>query len=82
MSEQDQDNAYINKDGSVKQEILEQQQADLASSANRHNVDPELVDKLLSEVNEQGYVIIHDLIDQETITKIHNIESCISEFYK
>ncbi len=35
-----QERAYINADGSVKADIIAEQQASLAMSAQRHNVDP------------------------------------------
>ena len=62
--------AYINPDGSVKAEIIAEQQASLAMSAQRHNVDPKLVDALMEEVNKHGYVIIPNLVSRELMNNI------------
>jgi ectoine hydroxylase-related dioxygenase (phytanoyl-CoA dioxygenase family) len=62
--------AYLEADGSVRAELLAQQQAALADSARAHGVDPAEVERLLSVVDEQGFVILHDLISQEGIDRI------------
>jgi ectoine hydroxylase-related dioxygenase (phytanoyl-CoA dioxygenase family) len=62
--------AYINPDGTVKAEIIAEQQASLAMSAQRHNVDPKLVDALMEEVNKHGYVIIPNLVSRELMNNI------------
>jgi len=62
--------SYINEDGTIRQEILEEQQAALAESAERHGVDADLVRSSIAEVHEQGFVILHDLIDEATIERI------------
>jgi hypothetical protein len=62
--------AYIEADGSVRAELLAQQQAALADSARVHGVDPAEVERLLSVVDEQGFVILHDLISHEVIDRI------------
>ena len=64
------DSVFINPDGSVKAEIIAEQQASLAKSAERHNVDPKLVDALMEEVNKQGFVIIPNLLPRETMEAI------------
>jgi ectoine hydroxylase-related dioxygenase (phytanoyl-CoA dioxygenase family) len=61
---------YINDDGSVKSEILAQQQAMLAASAERHGVDKAYVEQLLKEVHENGYVIIPHMMSREIIDRI------------
>jgi hypothetical protein len=65
-----QERAYINPDGSVKADIIAKQQASLAMSAQRHNVDPQLVDALMEEVNKHGYVIIPNLVSREMMEGI------------
>ncbi len=62
--------SYINEDGSVKADIIANQEAALASSAQSHGVDPDYVEELLAEVNENGYVIIPDLIPQQVVENI------------
>jgi ectoine hydroxylase-related dioxygenase (phytanoyl-CoA dioxygenase family) len=62
--------SYINADGSVKAEIFQQQQAKLAASAKTHNVDAQRVESLIAEVNEKGYVIIHDLLPMGVMDSI------------
>jgi hypothetical protein len=62
--------AYLEADGSVRPELLAQQQAALADSARVHGVDPAEVERLLSVVDEQGFVILHDLISHEGIDRI------------
>ena len=64
--------AYINDDGTVRAEILAEQEASLADSARRHGVDPERVESLLAAVQEDGYVIVPDLISQELIARIRS----------
>lgn len=63
-------NLYIKADGSVKDDILAQQQAALAASAERHGVDKDLVDRLMKEVRENGYVIIKNLVPREQMEAI------------
>ena len=65
-----QERAYINQDGSVKADIIAEQQASLAMSAQRHNVDPQLVDALMAEVNKHGFVIIPNLVSREMMDGI------------
>ena len=62
--------AYIDEDGTVRPELLREQQAALASSAARRGVDPARVDVLLGEVLENGYVILPDLIGADVIERI------------
>ncbi len=58
----------INADGSVKAEILAEQEAGAAE--NIHGVDEALVESLLKEVHAQGYVIIHDLLPKAQVEAI------------
>lgn len=64
--------AYIGEDGTILPEVLEAQRAALAASAQRHGVDPERVRSLIERVNDDGYVIVHDLIGEEVIDRIRN----------
>jgi ectoine hydroxylase-related dioxygenase (phytanoyl-CoA dioxygenase family) len=66
------DRAYINEDGSIKTEILEQQEAALAASARAHGVDEGRVRSLLSAVQEDGYVVIPDMIPESAIDQIRS----------
>jgi ectoine hydroxylase-related dioxygenase (phytanoyl-CoA dioxygenase family) len=72
--------AYINEDGSVKANILEQQEATLEASANTHGVDKAYVDGLMAEVEENGYVIIPDMIPQEVVENIRSESAPLLEY--
>jgi hypothetical protein len=61
---------YVNADGSLRQEILAEQQAARAAAARRRGVDEPSVDALLRAVGEQGYVIIPELLDRQTMLAI------------
>jgi len=61
---------YINKDGTVKEEILAMQEFARAMSAKRHGYDQPYIDKLILEVEESGFVMLHDVISQEIIENI------------
>ncbi len=62
--------AYTNEDGTVRAEILAEREAALAASAEMHGFDDRLVDGLLATVQEQGYVILRDLISEDVIEAI------------
>ena len=62
--------AYINEDGSVKAEILAEQDAALAASARARGVDEQRVESLLAEVQENGYVILPDMISRAVMDDI------------
>ncbi len=64
------DRAYINEDGSIKPEVLAAQQAALAASAAKHKVDADEVNRLMAQVNENGYVIIPELMSPEFMTDL------------
>lgn len=64
------DGQYINEDGSVKDEILAMQEAALEASAQRWGYEKPYIDSLLAEVDEQGFVILRDLISQEVMDRI------------
>ena len=64
------DGQYINEDGSVKDEILAMQEAALEASAQRWGYEKPYIDSLLAEVDEQGFVILRDLISQEVMGRI------------
>lgn len=59
------DRSYTNADGSVRDEIREQQQQAAAASAKLHKVDPAEVEALLAETMDKGYVIIPELVPRE-----------------
>lgn len=61
---------YINEDGTIRPEILAEQKAALAASARERGVDPAAVEAAMAEVNENGFVILHDLISDEVIDRI------------
>jgi ectoine hydroxylase-related dioxygenase (phytanoyl-CoA dioxygenase family) len=62
--------AYIGEDGAILPEVRAQQEASLASSAERHGVDADRVRSLADQVHEQGFVLLHDLIDADAIERI------------
>ena len=61
---------YSNEDGSLKNERGAGQASTAADSARRRNVDAKLVESLLGEVHEHGYVIITELVSRETMAGI------------
>jgi ectoine hydroxylase-related dioxygenase (phytanoyl-CoA dioxygenase family) len=62
--------AYINADGSLRDDLLAEQRAARGTSAQRHGVDEQRVASLLAEVHERGYVIIPELVPRETMAAI------------
>ena len=54
---------YVKPDGTVREEILAEREA--AAAERDRALDLELVESLLGEVNEKGYVIIPELISGE-----------------
>jgi ectoine hydroxylase-related dioxygenase (phytanoyl-CoA dioxygenase family) len=62
--------SYTNPDGSVKADIVAEQEAAAAASARKHNVDEKLVESLLGEVQANGYVIIPELIPGDALAHI------------
>jgi ectoine hydroxylase-related dioxygenase (phytanoyl-CoA dioxygenase family) len=64
--------AYINEDGTVREEILAEQRAALAASAEAHGVERAQVEVLISDVKKNGFVIIRDLISPEVIDRIRS----------
>lgn len=64
--------AYIQKDGTIRPEILAEQRAARAASAEAHGVDEAQVEALLSVVQEDGYVILPDLISRDVIAAIRS----------
>ncbi len=58
---------FINEDGSVKAEVVAMRRAAAAASAARHGVEESLVDTLISEVQERGYIIIPKLISTDVM---------------
>jgi ectoine hydroxylase-related dioxygenase (phytanoyl-CoA dioxygenase family) len=61
------DRVFINEDGSVRDEIVAEREAAMASSAERHGVDAAQVDGLIAEVEERGYVIIPELMPRDVL---------------
>lgn len=62
--------AFTNEDGTVREEIVAEQEAALAASTRAHGVDPDHIAALLDEVHERGFVIIPDMISPEVIETI------------
>jgi ectoine hydroxylase-related dioxygenase (phytanoyl-CoA dioxygenase family) len=61
---------YINEDGTVKNEILAMQEFARAMSAKKHGYEQSYIDQLMAEVEENGFVILHDLLSKEIIEDI------------
>jgi len=61
---------YIDEDGSVKAEILAMQELAKELSAAKHGYERSYIDKLMAEVDKNGYVILHDLISKDIIENI------------
>ncbi len=62
--------AYINPDGSVRSELVAEQEAAAAALVEKRNVDAELVESLLGELHENGYVIVPELLSRGTVESI------------
>ena len=60
---------YINEDGTVKEEILAMQELAKVMSAQKHGYERSYIDQLIAEVEEKGFVILHDIISKELIEK-------------
>ncbi len=63
---------YTNEDGTPKSEIAAMRELRLAHSAQKRGVDAALVEDLMRQVNETGYVIIPELIPNKEIAAIKN----------
>ncbi len=63
-------NVYVNEDGTVKDVVAIQQQKSADSVAEKYNVDKEQLAALTAEVNENGYVIIPELIPKAMMEEI------------
>ncbi|MDJ0788041.1 MAG: phytanoyl-CoA dioxygenase family protein [Myxococcota bacterium] len=61
---------YVDEDGSVLPRAAAGLRAARVESARIHGVDPDRVASILREVDEHGYVILHDLIDADRIERI------------
>lgn len=61
---------YTNDDGSLKNETAAGQSAYAAAAAHRRGVDAQLVERLLSEIQRNGYVIIPELLPRQTMTEL------------
>jgi len=72
--------AYINEDGTVRAEVLADQEAARVAAAEARGVDPRQVDALLAAVDEDGYVIVPDLISHEVIQEIRRAAEPFLEY--
>lgn len=61
---------YINEDGTVKAEILAMQEFAKEMSAAKHGYEKSYIDQLMTEVDKNGYVIIHDMISKNVVDNI------------
>ena len=64
------DRKFINEDGSIKDDILAMQQAAVATSTEDHGIDEQLVEELISETAEKGYVIVHELMSKQFLASL------------
>ena len=71
---------YINEDGSIRADVVAEREAALAASAAAHGIDAAQVESLLASVEEQGYVILPDLISPDTIEAIRSESAPFLEF--
>ncbi len=62
--------AYVNEDGSIRSEVLAEQQAQRDELARARGVDPRWVDEILAEVDAQGFVILRDLVSPDVLERI------------
>ena len=61
---------HTNGHCSARADVTAGQQAILAASCRRHGVEPTYLASLLERVNEDGYVIIHDLLSPDVVQRI------------
>lgn len=61
---------WINADGSLREETAAERRAARDATSLARGVDAQHVAELLAEVQERGYVIIHDLLSRETMAGI------------
>jgi ectoine hydroxylase-related dioxygenase (phytanoyl-CoA dioxygenase family) len=71
---------YINEDGSVLQDIVNAQEAALEASAKKHGFEKNYIDELMAEVEENGFVIIPDMISQEVVENIRKESASFLEY--
>lgn len=62
--------AYTNEDGTVRDEVLEKQASALAEAEREYGIDSDHLDSLISTVQEEGYVILPNLLSPEEIETI------------
>jgi len=72
--------AYTNEDGSIREALAAEREAALAASAETHGVDAAEVEALLAVVEEQGYVILPELIPADLIEEIRAESKPFLEF--
>jgi len=61
---------YTHADGTVRAEVAAAQRDIAAATARRRGVDNASVDSLLQELDENGYVIVPELVPREEMTRI------------
>ena len=64
------DRVYTNADGTITAERAAQLEAEAVETRRKRGVDPELVASLSRDVQENGYVIIPELLPRETMAEI------------
>jgi ectoine hydroxylase-related dioxygenase (phytanoyl-CoA dioxygenase family) len=63
-------NQYINADGTVKAEIVAIQELAKELSAAKHGYERTDIDKLISEVEKNGYIILKGLVSKDSVDNI------------
>jgi hypothetical protein len=61
---------YINEDGTVKADIIAMQEFAKEMSAAKHGYEKSYIDKLMVEVEKNGYVILPDMISKDVVDNI------------
>jgi ectoine hydroxylase-related dioxygenase (phytanoyl-CoA dioxygenase family) len=64
--------AYINADGDILADFIAERTAEISTSAKLRGVDSEQIKKALTEVLDQGFVILPDLIDSDIVEAIRD----------
>jgi len=62
--------AYTNEDGTVRDEVLEKQASARTEAEREYGIDSDHLDSLISTVQEEGYVILPNLLSPEEIETI------------
>ena len=61
---------YVNVDGRIRPEVVAAREEARAEAAASYGIEPAVVDELLATVDDQGYVILPELIPPDVVERI------------